>query len=199
MIGRDEIVRSLTGSWRLFLGKPDALRAFDTSTEGFWRSFQTIVLVVPIYLVAALGDRAASFGDVIADGTVSATTFWATEALTLALDWVALPALLAVVAGVIGIKREYSAYVVVRNWAAPLMAAPFAAASLLGGLGISEDFLLIPSLAALVFSLRFGYLIARRTLNAGVDVAIGMVVLDVLVSILVVKVVGRLTGIELFL
>jgi hypothetical protein len=199
LIGRDEIVRSLTGSWRLFLGKPDALRVFDTSIEGFWRSFQTIVLVVPIYLVAALGDRAASFGDVIADGTVSATAFWGTEALTLALDWVALPALLAVVAGFIGIKREYAAYVVVRNWAAPLMAAPFAAASLLGGLGISEDFLLIPSLAALVFSLRFGYLIARRTLNAGVDVAIGMVVLDVLVSVLVVKLVGRLTGVELFL
>jgi len=30
-------------------------------------------------------------------------------------------------------------------------------------------------------------------------VAIGMVVLDVLVSVLVVKLVGRLTGVELFL
>ena len=197
MIGRAEIERSLIGGWRLFLNKPDALQSFDTSTEGFWRSFQVIGLVAPIYLITALTERTITFGDAIATGTVSAAAFWATQGLTLAVDWVALPILLASVAGLIGIKREYPAYIAVRNWAAPLMLAPFTLVSLLDGLGVGADVLLIPSLAGLAFSLRFGYLIARRTLNVGIDVAIGLVALDLLVSFAVLKVIGRLTGVDL--
>lgn len=198
MIGRNEIVRSLTGAWRLFVGKPDALRYFDTSSEGFWRSFQAILIVLPVYLVTALADRATAFDTVIADGTISDAGFWTTELVTLALDWVTFPILLALIGGVIGIKREYATYITVRNWATPLMVAPFALVSLLGGIGLDADWLLIPSVAALAYSLRFGYVIARRTLNMGIDVSIAIVALDVLVSLVVVKVVGRLTGVELF-
>ena len=102
------------------------------------------------------------------------------------------------IGGLIGIKRQYAAYMVVRNWAAPLMTAPFALVSLLERLGVSEDLLLIPSLAALVFSLRFSYLIVRRTLGVEIDVAIAFVALDVFVSLAVVKIVGKLTGIDPF-
>ncbi|MEJ0097642.1 MAG: hypothetical protein WDM84_06590 [Bauldia sp.] len=54
--------------------------------------------------------------------------------------------------------------------------------------------LFVPSLAALAFSLRFGYLIARRTLGVSADVAIGLVVLDWLVSLAVVVLIGKATG-----
>ena len=56
-MNRAEIERSLTGAWRLFLGKPDAMRFFDASVEGFWRSFGAIVLVAPLYALTALADR----------------------------------------------------------------------------------------------------------------------------------------------
>ena len=54
---RAEIARSLTGAWRLFLGRPDAMRFFDTSVDGFWRSFRAIILVAPLYALTALADR----------------------------------------------------------------------------------------------------------------------------------------------
>ena len=198
MIGRGEIEQSLTGAWRLFLNKPDALRFFDTGSDGFWRSFQAIVLVAPVYAITALANRGGSFSEEIANGTFNEAAFWATKALTLAVDWVALPILLAALAGLIGIRCAYPAYIVVRNWAAVLMTLPFAAIAVAAALGVGGDLLLIPSLAALGFSLRFGYLIARRTLQVGIEVAIGLVALDFLVSLAVVMIIGRLTGIEAF-
>jgi len=192
LIGRAEIERSFIGAWRLFLSKPDALKSFDTSIEGFWRSFQVIVLVAPLYFVTAVADRLAGLDDAVPAG---AGAFWATQVLALVLDWVTLPLLLAAVAGLIGVKRQYPAYITVRNWATPLMLAPFAAASALQIAGLNEDMVIVLSLAALGLSLRFGYLIARRTLNVGIDVAVGFVALDVLVSFAVVMAIGRLTGI----
>jgi hypothetical protein len=54
MIDRDEINSSLTGAWKIFLDRPDALQHFDTSYAGFWRSFQAIFLIAPLYAVATL-------------------------------------------------------------------------------------------------------------------------------------------------
>ena len=131
MIGRAEIERSLIGSWQLFLGKPDALRAFDTSIEGFWRSFQAILLVAPLYLLTAVMERTTLFGSAMAVGAFSEESFWGTQGLTLVLDWFSLPILLAGIAGMIGIRRQYPAYIVVRNWATVIMVAPFALVSVL--------------------------------------------------------------------
>jgi hypothetical protein len=197
LIGRAETERALGAAWKVFLGRPDALRSFDTSLEGFWRSFQVIILVAPLYLVTALGDQTElSAGN----GTAPMTPglFWATEILTLVVDWIALPALLAVIGGLVGIKRAYPGYIVVRNWATPLMLLPFAAISLLSVLGVSEEILLIPSVAAIAYSLRFSYLIVRRTLGVDLDVAIAFVALDVLVSLAVVRLVAKLTGVDPF-
>ncbi|HVY21276.1 MAG TPA: hypothetical protein VHA70_14510 [Bauldia sp.] len=195
MIGRAEIEQALTGAWKVFLSRPDAMRSFDTSLEGFWRSFQAILIVAPVYLLTELSDQ---MGLVTNGAAVAPEKFWATEILSLVLDWIALPALLAVIGGPLGIKRAYPAYIVVRNWATPLMLAPFAAISLLSVLGVSEDILLIPSVAAVAYSLRFSYLVVRRTLTTHLDVAIGYVVLDVLVSLAVVRVVAKLTGVDPF-
>lgn len=195
MIGRAEIEQALTGAWKVFLSRPDAMRSFDTSLEGFWRSFQAILIVAPVYLLTELSDQ---MGLVTNGAAVAPEKFWATEILSLVLDWIALPALLAVIGGLLGIKRAYPAYIVVRNWATPLMLAPFAAISLLSVLGVSEDILLIPSVAAVAYSLRFSYLVVRRTLTTHLDVAIGYVVLDVLVSLAVVRVVAKLTGVDPF-
>ncbi len=199
MITSAEITHSLTGAWQLFIGKPDALRGFDTSTDGFWRSFQAIVLVAPIYALTAFADRTGAFSDSIALGALSEGAFWAAKALTIAVDWVALPILLAALAGSIGIKRAYPVFIVVRNWATPVMTLPFAVIAVLQTGGVLEgEALIIASLAALAFALRFSYVVARKTLNVTIDVAIGIVALDFLLSLAIALTIGRLTGVEAF-
>ena len=37
-----EITRSLSGAWRLFLNRADAMRLFDASLGGFWLVFHTV-------------------------------------------------------------------------------------------------------------------------------------------------------------
>ncbi len=192
---RAEIERALTGAWRLFLDKRDALRFFDTSADGFWRSFRAIILVAPLYALTALADRHDILSDAIPDDNFSDLAFWTAKALTLCVDWVTLPILLGLMADFIGIRRGYPSYVVVRNWATVLMIVPFAAIGLVDALGIvGPNLLFVPSIIALAVALRMSYLIARRSLQVGIDVAIAMVVLDFLVSLAIVMLVGRLFG-----
>ena len=127
MIGRDEIERSLTGAWRLFLNQPDAMQSFDTSVDGFWRSFQAIVLVAPLYALTALADRHGVSTD--ANPTdVQHGAFFLGKALTLGLDWIgaADPARRCSPgrsASSAATRPTSSA----RNWATVLPSAPFAA------------------------------------------------------------------------
>lgn len=198
MIDRPEIERSLKAAWRVFLNKPDAMRGFDASIDGFWRSFQAIILVAPLYAVVALGDRQAILTDALPDDNFSDGVFWLAQAVTLAADWVTLPLILAAIGGLIGIRRGYPAFVVARNWATPIMVVPTAAVTLIGVIfDLSPEAALFPALLAFVFSLRFSYMIARQALKARVDVAIAIVVLDVLVSLGIVRIAARIFGVEI--
>jgi hypothetical protein len=193
---RAEIKRSLTGAWRLFLGRPDALRFFDTSVDGFWRSFRAIILVAPLYGLVALADRSDLLTDANPGDDYSNAQFWAAKALTLALDWVTLPILLGLIADFIGIRRGYPALIVARNWATVLMIVPFAVIALLDLSGIGDaNTLVLPSLVALIATFRMSYEIARKTLGVGADIAIAFVALDFLVSLAIVLICNRLFGI----
>jgi hypothetical protein len=193
LISRAEAERSLTGVWRLFLNKPDALRFLDTSAEGFWRSFRAIILVAPLYAITALSDRNDILSDSVADEGFSTGSFALAKLLTLCIDWVTLPILLGLIADLIGIRRGYPAFMVARNWGTVLTIVPFAAISLLDLIGfLTPDLMFLPSLVALGATLRFSYLAARRTLGVGMDVAIGLVALDFLVSLAILTVIDQI-------
>jgi hypothetical protein len=193
VIDRRETERALTGAWRFFLNKPDAPQFFETGVDGFWRSFQAIIVVAPLYAIAALADRVAVERSLPPDG-FSDSVFWSGKAVSLALDWVTFPILIALIAGFIGVGRGYVPYVAIRNWATILMTVPFAIIAVLSLLGLSDEVLLLPSLIALAFSLRLTFVIARRTLGVAPDVAAGLVALDWLVSIAIVLVINQVTG-----
>jgi hypothetical protein len=193
VITRDEIARSLSGSWALVQNRPDAMRHFDVSLDGFWRSFQAIILIAPIYALTAMADRRAMLSDAIADETFSDSAFITAKAITLGLDWITLPIILAVVAGPLGIQRGYTAYVVARNWTTVLLILPFAAIALIEMIGlISIEIAALLTFVALAAVFRVSYVVARRALNTGMDIAVGIVVLDFLVSVAIAVTIDRL-------
>ncbi|TIP97676.1 MAG: transporter, partial [Mesorhizobium sp.] len=55
MLSSDETYASLTGAWRLMLGKADGLRQLDLSADGFWNSFFAIVVAAPALIVGWVG------------------------------------------------------------------------------------------------------------------------------------------------
>lgn len=200
MISRDEIVRSLNGAWLLFLDRPDAMRSFDTSYQGFWRSFQAIVLVAPAYALTVLADRRALLANATAEGSFNEAAFMAAKWLTLAFDWITLPLLLAALASFLGIRQGYPGYVVARNWSTVLIVVPFAAIAVVDLTGwLGAQILFVPSVLALAIALRMSYLIARRALAVGIDAAIAFVVLDFLVSLGLARLISRLFGVDVAL
>lgn len=193
MLRRDEIIRSLDGAWRLFLDRPEAMRYFDISLDGFWRSFGAVILVFPAYLLTALMEQQVILTDSIADDAFSGSAFWTNKIAVLGLDWVTLPIILALVAGPLGIGRHYASFIVVRNWCSVLGVAPFGVIAFLFMIGlINIDIANFLSLAALIVVLRYNYLIARRALNVGLGFAIGIVVLDLAISLAIAAFVGSL-------
>lgn len=183
MLTREEITRSLTAAWDLFLDRPGAMRGFDVSVDGFWRSFAAVVLVVPSYAFAVLAERELTADDPAAplqDGA----SFFLQGAVGLGLDWVALPVILALLARPLGIARHYPEFVVARNWGAVIAAIPFGVIGLLIVLGLlGGELANLLMLAALIIVLRYTYLIARRALDASLGFAIGIVALDFVVSL----------------
>lgn len=196
MIGAAEIQRSLTAAWGIFLGRPDALRLLDTSNEGFWRSFQAIALIVPIYAVTAIADWNALAATLPAGAELDSGGFWLSRAIILGADWVTFPIVLAALAGFIGIKQRYATFIVARNWAAVLSAAPFGLIGVLDAVGLLPgDAVFVASLVAFGFAFRVAYMVARLALGFAVDMAIGLVAFDFLLSLAIVMVVGRLFGV----
>jgi hypothetical protein len=197
MISLNDIARALNGVWLLFLDRPGAIRLFDASTEGFWRSFQAIVLVAPVYAVVVLANNEAYAIYAAQNGqTHDAGAFMTARAVGLVLDWVAVPVLLAVLAPFLGIGRGYAAYIVARNWSAVLTTVPTALVALLAVSGLVDgNAILVPAGLALAIALRVGYLAARRALNVPIDAAIGYVALDVLMGLLIASLVEIAFGI----
>ncbi|MBJ3775374.1 hypothetical protein [Acuticoccus mangrovi] len=185
MLSTAEITGSLRGAWQLFCNRPDGLRALDRSVTGFWRSFRVIVLLLPInaitmLAVSRMGRGTESFGDLFLGGLP-----------VLLLDWIAFPVVMAVAAGSLGVKATYVSYVVARNWAAPISSAILAIPFILQGAGWVEPTLaVILSLIAMGLVLRYHYLILRIALGTTVPISIGLVIVDMLLSLLLVALLG---------
>ncbi len=184
MPGRDEIVRSLSAAWDLFVDRPGAMRGFDLSVDGFWRSFGAVVLVAPSYVLAVLAERRIAIETGLSDQ--SGASFFVQNVLGLGIDWVALPLVLALLAQPLGIARHYPEFVVARNWGAVIAAVPFGAIGLLILVGLlGGELANLLMLASLFVVLRYTYLIARRALDASLGFAIGIVVFDFVLSLMI--------------
>ena len=55
MLSAEETQASLTGAWRLMLGKADGLRLLDLTADGFWNSFFAIAVAAPALIVGWVG------------------------------------------------------------------------------------------------------------------------------------------------
>jgi hypothetical protein len=197
MISRADITRSLNAVWLLFLDRAGAIQLFDAGVDGFWKSFQAIVLVAPIYAFSVAADVAAYLAVAEPGSTFDATAYFISHALTLALDWVTLPVLLALLAGPLGIRGGYSVYIVARNWSSVFTIVPYAVVSLLELTGLFPGLLLLfPAGVAFAIALRLSYVGARRGLGVPVDVAIGFVALDFLVSLGLAQAMAYLFGVD---
>ena len=194
MISSGEVVRALLGCWMLLRNQSRGMQQFDLSADGFWRSFLVVLLLIPFSIVNSFVEKRFLLQEaaVFWDGT-SETAFWFSQFLGLGLDWIALPVILAFLAPPLGLSTRYGAYIVVRNWSSLAIALPYLAIALLYLLGLIQPGIMVllhfGMLAAVVW---YHFLIVRIALGAGINMTIAIIVFDLLLSLLISEIAGRI-------
>lgn len=197
MLSKQEIARSLQGAWLLLFNKPEGLQWFDQSLEGFWRSFRVVFLLLPLFWISSVAEKKLILEETDLDiGTFAEADYWLSQLTIIGLDWIALPLLMAALAGPLGISRGYVPFVVARNWTSLLAAIPYVLTAILYITGIiPSGVMVLLSLATLLVVLWYRFNVTRLTLQTGVGLTLGVVVLDLILSLVVVEVAGRIWSI----
>ena len=179
-----EIRRALRGALELLRGRTEGLECFDLSVAGFWRSFAAVLLAAPLY---ALDVAVEAHG-----GTRAGAAFFAVKALSYLADWLLFPVVVALLAKPLDLGRLYVPYIVAYNWSSVVIAALFAPATLLVGFGIGNPAAIL-SLIVFAVAARYRFTIARAALQVRPATAVGLVILEFLLSLLVLSLFERLT------
>ena len=175
---RAEIARSLTGAWRLLLLDPGAMRQFDISIGGFWRSFFAALLVAPLYVLRGLLDPAAI--EVEAAGVGHAVG----QVLAYVLAWAAFPVAMIFIARFLDLRSAYVGFIVALNWARVLQAVLLVAVSGAAAVaGAGSDFLTVTAIGAV---LAYQWVVTRTALATTGPVAAALVIIDALLESLIV-------------
>lgn len=183
---------AIAGAVELFLGRRDALRRFDLSTEGFWHSFTAALYGVPFFLCLMAGDWSV-LSAANEPPTLSAVILSRMADFT--IDFLFLPIALALLAKRLGITRTYAGYVIARNWSTLVILAPQAVISLLLGFRwIDEDVAVLLSLVIAGVMLAYQFRITRWTLGWDAAAAAGLVAADFVSSLVLVALVNGLFG-----
>ncbi|RWM82569.1 MAG: transporter [Mesorhizobium sp.] len=183
MLSSDETYASLTGAWRLMLGKPDGLRQLDLSADGFWNSFFAIVVAAPALIVGWVG-LANEIGDPNAfAGRFSMLIRLATVDIG---AWVLPLVGLALVAPRAGIGGRFVHYVVASNWASAIIAWMMLPAALIRlFLPSTNEFAVLASLLLFALSMiltwRMTNVAIGRGATVGTAVFAGMLVASLVV------------------
>jgi hypothetical protein len=187
MIGWGEIVAAVRGSLRLLADDPRGMAAFDLSFAGFWRSFGVALLMSPAALVSILADRS------FAESDASTGLLFLVGGLSYVLGWIAFPVVMLLLARPLGLEARYVPLMVVRNWTTVLGSLPYALVTLLWLVGGVPRRLMFPAIAAaLGFELFLAYRSTRIAAAVPPPVAAGLVVLDLLLTMLVDTEIARL-------
>ena len=124
-----EAAFAMSGIGRILLFRPDWHEKFDLSEKGLIRSFGAILISLPVYLLMQ-----AFFGQ-LAPETAALYPAWY-YLVDLARLWILFPIAAAVAVIVTGLKKDYAAWLTVRNWSvlAQMILVTIVAATAVAGL-----------------------------------------------------------------
>lgn len=185
-----ETASALHGLKRLLRRDPRAVEFFGNTPEAFWNSFWVAVWAFPVYAMQSLLSYQRT------DGEVWALGFFIVELLTYVIGWVLFPLVMIRVCDWLDRWPNYLRYITMYNWFGLAMAMALLPAVVFGGLN-----LLPAGLVALYFLaitagfLVYGWWIAVHALKITGATAVGIVLLDSLLSLIFMRLTELAIGI----
>ena len=183
-----EVQLAVGGALRLARGDATGLGYFDTSIDGFWRSFRAGLICYPLFLILlVLRVSAAKWA------AAGAPRIVIVETIGYVISWVALPLLVLPVTRWLGRENRFLAFVVAYNWSQIPQTVLFVlvgldAATGLFPSGVGQLVEFIAAIAVLVYE----WYIARVALQVSASQAVPVVALDVLLGIILSRVTDSL-------
>lgn len=194
MLSITDIRQNLAGAWALFRADANGMNLLDTSFRGFWLSFMAIVLLVPVYALYLAGEqRFMAMTDEPLD--VAFGTYLSVRSFSFIIDWIAFPVLMILLVGLLDRRSRYVPFVVAYNWGGVIVGLIIALPTVLFAAGMMPlGLLYVLTLIAMVVALRFLYIIARVALFADRLTAVGVVVADLALSLILAEASSRIFG-----
>jgi hypothetical protein len=186
MVTADEVQRSVRGTVDLIQQKQEALRSFDVSEAGFWRSFEAIWLTLPALTVSF------AFAERRLDSNGVDMSLWMELALFLfvsfchVVSFVALPVAMAFLARRLGLGWRYVPFVIVTNWVNVFSLSALSIPAVLMLLGwIPSGLAALTGLILAVLLLRVQWFATKLTLGVPDSLAFTIVALGLCLSFIV--------------
>ncbi|MGB8276083.1 MAG: hypothetical protein WCF16_12540 [Alphaproteobacteria bacterium] len=178
MIGTAEVVSSLEGALRLARGDAGGMACFNRSLEGFWRSFFAAIIAAPAYMALAAPVGEGASGDLLRPVLV--------DAIAYVIGWVAFPLAMTYVAAVLQREDRYLGYIVAYNWAqVPQAFLYLTGAIMVRVFGIAEPLNQVLGVTVLGAILVYTWFVARTALEITRVQAVGLVGLDIGLTIVI--------------
>lgn len=175
-----EIVNALYGSWRYARMDPDALKHFDTSLSGFWKSFFAAVLIAPAFAAIVAADVA---GEDFAVGLLYLTLI---HAIAYVINWIAYPLVCYWICEEIDRSATFVPFIVAYNWTQVIQMAVYLPVVLIAVWEILPGNPVVFLKAAfMVWMLLYQWFVTRQSLAVGGPAAAGFVVLDLVLKFVV--------------
>ena len=174
-----QIAYGVYGAWRLAHLDRRGLTCFDDSDEGFVRSFFAAVLVLPAYAaITLINYRGAVFG-------VSAAHALTIELLSYVAAWALWPVVAYPLCQALDRGRQYFRYIVAYNWSFVIVMAVALPVTLLSYAGVLPGQLgHLANWAVYLAALAYAAAIAKLALDITLGAALGLVVLDAILSLI---------------
>ena len=194
MLSITDIRQNLAGAWALFRADANGMNLLDTSFRGFWLSFMAILLLVPVYALYLAGEqRFMAMTDEPLD--VAFGTYLSVRSFSFIIDWIAFPVLMILLVGLLDRRSRYVPFVVAYNWGGVIVGLIIALPTVLFAAGMMPlGLLYVLTLIAMAVALRFLYIIARVALFADRLTAVGVVVADLALSLILAEAFSRIFG-----
>ena len=187
MIDTREAAGALYGIWRIARCDENAFTFFNASEDGFWRSFTAAFLLAPLQAAYEVSIYLGM------DEPPPALRMAVVESLEYIILWVLYPLTLFYVVHMLDRQIAFFRYIVAYNWfqlGVGMVIMPWIILAGFGLLPVSvADFIVTMSFVVYSFYAAF---IARAGLFVAVGTAIGVVLIDLLLTLVVSQVTFRM-------
>lgn len=181
------VLAALAGAFRFLRFDASGFQFLDSTIDGFWRSFFCAILILPAYaLLVALrlddADLANPFLRIVA-----------VQGIGYIVGWTVFPLVMAYLANSFDRAEQYPGFIVAYNWFAAPQVIVLLAVAVLRTAGVLPQAMETGlSFGAVLYLFAVQWFIARRALDIHPGTAAGVVVVDILISLLLAAIIAAM-------